>query len=196
MPLPRAASPVARTLLTYDWASAWARQAGSVAHRWLQQIALDGLTHYPEARLSLLRPTFRQLLLREGVPATALDKAVGRVETVLRDALADPWGRWVLAPEHTEQLNEYAVTVAEAGRFRQLIIDRAFVAADGVRWIIDYKTSSHEGGDRDAFIRSEVERYAPQLRAYRQAFECLERRPIRTALYFPLLRLLQTVAAD
>ena len=196
MPLPRAASPVARTLLTYDWASAWARQAGSVAHRWLQQIALDGLAHYPEARLSLLRPNFRQLLLREGVPATALDKAVSRVETVLRDALADPAGRWVLAPEHTEQLNEYAVTVAEGGRFRQLIIDRTFVAADGVRWIIDYKTSSHEGGDRDAFIRSEVERYAPQLRAYRQAFEGLERRPIRTALYFPLLRLLQTVVAD
>ena len=196
MPLPRGASPVARTLVAYDWASAWARQAGSVAHRWLQQIAVDGLAHYPAARLSLLRPTFRQLLLRQGVEESALDKAVGRVETVLRDALADPEGRWVLAEEHTEQLNEYAVTVAEGGRFRQLIIDRAFVAADGVRWIIDYKTSSHEGGERDAFIRSEVDRYAPQLRAYRLAFECLERRPTRTALYFPLLKLLQPVEAD
>jgi ATP-dependent exoDNAse (exonuclease V) beta subunit len=195
MPLPRAEIPVARTPVTYDWASAWARQAGSVAHRWLQQIAVDGLAHYPEARLSVLRPTFRQLLLRQGIESAALDKALGRVETVLRDALADPSGRWVLAGEHSEQLNEYAVTVADGGRFRQLIIDRAFVAADGVRWIIDYKTSSHEGGDRDAFIRSEVERYAPQLRAYRQAFECLERRPIRTALYFPLLQLLQTVDA-
>ena len=195
MPLPRGASPVARPLVAYDWASAWARQAGSVAHRWLQQIAVDGVVHYPEARLRLLRPTFRQLLLRQGVDSSALDRALGRVETVLRDALADPSGRWVLAAEHTEQLNEYAVTVAEGGRFRQLIIDRAFVAVDGVRWIIDYKTSSHEGGDRDAFIHSEVERYAPQLRAYQQAFECLEQRPIRTALYFPLLKLLQTVDA-
>ena len=195
MTLPRRESPVTRTLVTYDWASAWARQAGSVAHRWLQQIAVDGLAHYPEARLRQLHPTFRQLLLRQGVESAAMDKAILRVEAVLRDALADPSGRWVLAAEHTEQLNEYAVTVVEGGRFRQLIIDRAFVAADGVRWIIDYKTSSHEGGDRAAFIHSEVERYAPQLRAYRQAFECLERRPVRTALYFPLLQLLQAVDA-
>ncbi len=194
--LPRGVSPVARTQVAYDWTSAWARQAGSVAHRWLQQIAIDGVGQYPDTKLTSLRPRFRQLLLRQGVELALLAKAVGRVESVLRDALTDPEGRWVLAAEHTEQLNEYAVTIADGDRFRQLIIDRAFVAADGVRWIVDYKTSSHEGGDRDAFIRSEVERYAPQLRAYRQAFACLEQRPIRTALYFPLLHLLQTVAAD
>ena len=167
-----------------------------MAHRWLQQIASDGVGQYTEARLGTLRPHFRQLLLRQGVEAGALDRAVERVVAVLRDALRDAQGRWVLSADHTERLNEYAVTVAEGNRFRRLIIDRAFVAADGVRWIIDYKTSSHEGGDREAFIRSEVERHAPQLHAYRQAFACLERRTLRTALYFPLLQLLQTVEAD
>lgn len=196
MPLPSGESPAARNLVAYDWASAWARQAGSVAHRWLQQIAIDGVGQYTEARLVTLRPRFRQLLLRQGVEAAALDRAIERVVAVLRDALRDAQGRWVLSADHTERLNEYAVTVAEGNRFRQLIIDRAFVAADGVRWIIDYKTSSHEGGDRDAFLRSEVERYTPQLRAYRQAFACLEQRTIRTALYFPLLQLLQTVESE
>ncbi len=194
--LPAGSSPVLRTPVTYEWASAWARQAGSVAHRWLQQFASDGVAHYPATRLQSLRPRFRQLLRRQGVDSAALDKAVERVEAVLKAALSDPQGQWLLSGDHTEQLNEYAVTVPEGGRYRRLIIDRAFVDGDGVRWIIDYKTSSHEGGDQEAFIRSEVERYAPQLRAYRHAFACLDQRLIKTALYFPLLRLLQTVEAD
>jgi len=194
--LPPAGSPALRSPVTYDWASAWARQAGSVAHRWLQQIASEGAVHYPVTRLQILRPQFRQLLRRQGVESTALDRAVLRVEAVLREALSDPQGQWLLAADHTEQLNEYAVTVPEGGRYRQLIIDRAFVDSGGVRWIVDYKTSSHEGGDPEGFIRSEVERYAPQLRAYRQAFACLEQRTTKTALYFPLLQLLQRIEVD
>ncbi len=196
LPVPSAGSPVLRSPVTYDWASAWARQAGSVAHRWLQQIASAGAARYPATRLPSLRPQFRQLLRRQGVDSASLDKAGLRVEAVLREALGDPQGQWLLSADHTEQLNEYAVTVAEGGRYRQLIIDRAFVDSDGVRWIVDYKTSSHEGGDPEGFIRSEVERYTPQLRAYRQAFACLEQRTINTALYFPLLQLLQRIEPD
>ena len=128
--------------------------------------------------------------------SASLDQAVLRVEAVLREALSDPQGQWLLAADHTEQLNEYAVTVAEGGRYRQLVIDRAFVDSKGVRWIVDYKTSSHEGGDPEGFIRSEVERYAHQLQAYRQAFACLEQRTTNTALYFPLLQLLQRIEPD
>lgn len=188
--------PAAGNLVPYDWASAWARHAGSVAHRWLQEIALHGVERYSAEAIAALRPRFRQLLLRRGVEAAALERAVERVVAVLQSAVDDGEGRWLLSGEHGERLNEFAVTVADGARFRHLVIDRAFIAADGVRWIIDYKTSSHEGGDRDAFVRSEVERYAPQLRAYRQAFACLEQRRTNTALYFPLLRLLRTIDVD
>ncbi len=186
----------ARSLVPFDWASAWTRQAGSVAHRWLQEIALAGVEHYAPGDIDGLRPRIRQLLLREGTEAASLDRAMERVITVLRAALGDEQGRWLLSAMHQERVNEYAVTMAEGARFRHLVIDRAFVTADGVRWIIDYKTGSHEGGDREAFIRSEVERYSPQLRAYRQAFDWLEDRPTTTALYFPLLQLLQIVDPD
>jgi ATP-dependent helicase/nuclease subunit A len=83
--------------------------------------------------------------------------------------------------------------VRVGAHFRHLVIDRSFVCEQGVRWIIDYKTSSHEGGDRAQFLASESLRYAPQLQAYQQAFARLETREIRPALYFPLLRLLQPV---
>ncbi|NNK37980.1 MAG: hypothetical protein HKP03_05835, partial [Xanthomonadales bacterium] len=65
-------------------------------------------------------------------------------------------------------------------------IDRSFVFR-GERWIIDYKTSEHDGGNLEAFLESEAERYGEQLRRYREALSINESRPIRTALYFPLL---------
>ncbi len=190
--LDRDGSADARDAVAYDWASAWARQAGAVAHRCLQELAARRGGLNPET-LAGLRPAIRPLLVRAGVEGGAIDRASERVLAVLEAALRDPAGRWALSAEHGEAVNEFAVTVAEGGRLRHLVIDRAFVTADGVRWIVDYKTGSHEGGDRAAFVRSEVERYAPQLRAYRAAFACLEERPTQTALYFPLLSLLEVV---
>ena len=45
------------------------------------------------------------------------------------------------------------------------VIDRTFVT-DGMRWVVDFKTSPHEGGDLDAFLDSEAQRYEAQLRRY------------------------------
>ncbi len=71
---------------------------------------------------------------------------------------------------------------------QSLRIDRTFVDAEGVRWIVDWKTSRHEGGDREAFLDRELERYRSQLERYAQAMRTLEPdRPVKTGLYFPLL---------
>jgi ATP-dependent exoDNAse (exonuclease V) beta subunit len=67
-----------------------------------------------------------------------------------------------------------------------MVLDRTFVE-DGTRWIIDYKISSHGGGDLEGFLINEAERYRDQLRRYKSAVAVTETRPIRTALYFPLL---------
>jgi ATP-dependent helicase/nuclease subunit A len=52
---------------------------------------------------------------------------------------------------------------------------------------VDFKTGTHEGGDRDAFMSSEVARYQPQLTAYARAFAKLEQRPVMLGLYYPRL---------
>ena len=74
------------------------------------------------------------------------------------------------------------------GELRRLVIDRTFVDAEGVRWIIDYKTGVHLGGDLEGFLDREQDRYSAQLERYAEAFRRLEDRPLRTALYFPLVR--------
>lgn len=201
-PVPGQAGPVRVeesppvTPVIYHWANEWTRQAGTLAHRWLQQIAREGLEQYPLARLATLESQCRQLLRRQGVEALLIERAVERVMGVLKGMLTDPAGRWILSGEHRETLNEYGLTVLDGSRFRHLTVDRAFVAGDGVRWIIDYKTSSHEGFDLDAFIHSETRRYAAQLGAYRKAFASLETRTLITALYFPLLKKLVQVPPE
>ena len=50
-----------------------------------------------------------------------------------------------------------------AGQLRNVVIDRCFIDADGTRWVIDYKTSSHEGGGREEFLASELARYAEAI---------------------------------
>ena len=85
------------------------------------------------------------------------------------------------------------------------MIDRTFVDEEGVRWIIDYKTSRHEGGDIAAFFDNERERYRGQLERYARLMragsapqeDSLRSVPqgdllrsaqrIRLGLYFPLL---------
>ena len=77
-----------------------------------------------------------------------------------------------------------------------MAIDRTFIDDEGVRWIIDYKTSVHEGADTDAFLNNERERYRAQLERY-AALMSASGAPqgdllrgaqrIRLGLYFPLL---------
>jgi ATP-dependent exoDNAse (exonuclease V) beta subunit len=63
-------------------------------------------------------------------------------------------------------------------------VDRVFRTVEDVRWIVDYKTSRHEGADREAFLDSERERYRGQLEAYARALASGE---TRLGLYFPVL---------
>jgi hypothetical protein len=66
-------------------------------------------------------------------------------------------------------------------------MDRTFVA-DGVRWIVDYKTSAHEGGGLDAFLDNEVIRYKEKMDRYARILQKLDKRPVKIGLYFPLVR--------
>ena len=76
----------------------------------------------------------------------------------------------------------------EGGRAVRRRIDRCFVDSDGVRWIVDFKVSPHEGRDLDAFIAEQTRRYRPQLEAYARLLAALypdEAAP-KVALYFTL----------
>ena len=175
--------------VTYDWASSTAAKVGTVVHQLLEHVAASGRRDWgTEADIDTAR-----LLLRErDVPADQLETALDRAGKAIAATLTDETGNWILFGDHVESAVEFPLTHADGRTVRHLVLDRTFVTADGVRWIIDYKTSSHEGGDIEGFFASELERYTEQLEGYRSAMQAYDPgREVRVALYFPLLATLR-----
>jgi ATP-dependent exoDNAse (exonuclease V) beta subunit len=174
----------------FSWAGRSAAHVGTVVHQVLRTIAAGGVERWSASALHALVPSFRRELALLGVDAAELDAAAERVSTALTRVLDDPHGRFVLGA-HGEAQSELRVTLKTPAGLEHVRLDRTFVA-DGRRWIVDFKTSSHEGGDAEAFLASEVERYRSQLERYARAMALIDERPIEAALYFPLLRALRS----
>ena len=173
--------------IEFSWAGETARHVGTVVHRFLQQIAEDGLARWSPAQVDAAAAIAGTALRAEGVPAAELQQACERVRRALHGVLDDQRARWVLDRSHPEAHAELRLTAALDGELVHVAVDRTFVAADGTRWIVDYKTSAHEGGDLESFLDREQQRYRLQLERYARVLRGLDGRPVRVALYFPLL---------
>ncbi len=176
--------------LEFSWAGETARHVGSVVHRWLQRISEDGVVKWDAARIAALEPAIRHALAAQGVGEHDIAAAAARARQALINCIDDARGRWVL-DAHAEGRSELRLSGVTAGRPAKVVIDRTFIDADGARWIIDYKTSVHEGADTAAFLDNEQERYRGQLERYAALLRAggapQEDLRIRLGLYFPLL---------
>jgi hypothetical protein len=170
--------------IEFSWAGETARHVGSVVHRWLQRIADDQMKGWNRARIGKMRDAFRDELAARGVEKRELPAATERAALALANSLDDPRGRWLLGPQ-TDARNEYRLTTTVDGERRNLVIDRVFIDSQGRRWIVDYKTSSHEGGELEAFLDRERMRYSAQLERYARALG--EAGAGSLGLYFPLV---------
>ena len=79
-------------------------------------------------------------------PAVRPSLARAAHRPVAGGALSDARARWILSA-HEEAKSELRLTGMAADALIDVAIDRTFVDAQGVRWIIDYKTGVHEGAD-------------------------------------------------
>jgi ATP-dependent exoDNAse (exonuclease V) beta subunit len=190
-PLAPAIAPCAPAMpaadIEFAWASLPAKFTGTVVHEWLQRITAEGIEAWPAARLAAQRDRILRRLRSLGLHDAAGEEACAKVLTALAQTLADPRGAWVLSGAHQEAAAEFRLSGYLAGELLTVAMDRTFVDADGVRWIIDYKTSTHSGGGLTEFLDSEQARYAGQLARYGALMRERESRPIMLGLYFPLL---------
>lgn len=176
----------AEALPEFAWAGPAAAPVGNAVHAALQQVADRGVEDWRDSDTEDMLVQMRRLLLAEGLCGALLDDALRRAEAGLRQALNSTRGRWILSGRHADAHNEWALSTCADGRICHHVIDRSFVD-DEVRWIIDYKTASHEGGDIEAFLDTERQRHMPQLLRYAEVVCRLESRPVRLGLYFPML---------
>jgi hypothetical protein len=188
--VPLAREPLTRSereVIEFDWVREAARQIGIVAHRLLRQIAAEGIEQWTPLRLGVERARVERELAALGFTGPEAGTAVAQVLAALEKALDDPRGRWLFDARHLDARSEYALTEWREGAFVHSVLDRTFVDADGIRWIVDFKLSRHEGTGLEAFLDRERERYREQLENYAATMSALDRRPIRLGLYFPLL---------
>jgi ATP-dependent helicase/nuclease subunit A len=172
--------------ISYEWVSDTGRHVGTVVHEVLKRVAGEGVSAWSAARLATLAPFFRSELLRLGVPRSeelAASKQIGKALTI---TLGSERGRWILA-RHGEARSEWAVGGRVEDKVIAGVVDRMFRDEQGRLWIIDYKTSDHEGADVEKFLDKEQGRYRPQLENYATLIARLEKGPIVLGLYFPLL---------
>jgi ATP-dependent exoDNAse (exonuclease V) beta subunit len=151
-----------------------------VVHRWLQRIAEDELQGWDARRVASLATQLAKELQRRGVQGNELKRASDLVSRALTQTLADERGRWALSP-YAEARSEMRIRMRTGTGSRTLIMDRVFRAGDGTRWVVDFKTSRHEGANTEAFLDAERIRYSAQLDSYAEALGGAKR-----GLYFPL----------
>jgi ATP-dependent helicase/nuclease subunit A len=170
----------------FTWVGETSRHIGTVVHAALEAFA-DATELPSQSHIEADRDVYRHHLRRHGVPDRDLEQATAVVVEALTNTIGDERGRWILSREHPEAHSELTLTGIANGRLTDAVIDRSFVDRDGTRWVIDFKTSRHEGGGLEAFLERELERYRAQLETYVALARGLGPNPVRAGLYFPLI---------
>ncbi|MGH8176784.1 MAG: UvrD-helicase domain-containing protein [Steroidobacter sp.] len=181
----------------FDWVTQTSRHIGTLVHRELERLVRRGGA---QPAIEGSQPNRARLVVELGelgVPADRCGPACDRVIAAIEQTLDDARGRWLLGLEDgiQEAESELALSGALDGKIIEGVIDRTFVDGQGVRWIVDFKTSTHEGGGLDVFLDEEAARYRPQLARYARLMQAFRpTQAIRAALYFPLMKQWREVA--
>jgi ATP-dependent exoDNAse (exonuclease V) beta subunit len=170
----------------FSWVGETSRYIGTVVHAALERFA--AAAELPSAdTIEQQSESYRHQLRRHGVPERDLERATRTVQDALVRTVSHERGRWIFSNSHREAQSELALTGVAGGELLNIIIDRTFIDASGTRWVIDFKTGSHEGGNLEAFLDEEMERYRKQLEKNVALARMLGSEPVKAALYFPLL---------
>jgi ATP-dependent helicase/nuclease subunit A len=162
------------------------RLVGILTHFYLEHIALAKANWQPTS-LEPLTPLIEQQLLSLGLPKGQLTTAKAMVLENLTSSLACSDGQYILG-DHQGSLAEFgieALVTSPSEQIKSFYIDRSFVDAEGVRWIIDYKTSSaSDENPNEQFFEKQLALHRAQLENYGHLMSVLEQRPIMLGLYF------------
>ena len=180
------ASPTPEEAPEYRWVGSTARAVGTVVHAELHRLATAS-QDATSATQPAPPPDYCAWLAQLGVAADEQQRAGAQVQEAIARTLADARGRWLLSNSHAQAYSEWRLTGVHQGRVVNVVIDRMLVDEHGQRWLVDFKTSVHQGGAQRDFIDSEAARYRPQLLRYAALAGQLGGEPVRLALYFPLL---------
>ena len=153
---------------------------GTLTHRYLELIAKHGHHDWTPQRITSLEAAMQRWLLQQGHPHLNAKQGAQTVVQLLIKTLQSTDGQWVLQARAGAN-QEFALEFFD-GDVKKRIIDRTFIE-NGVRWIIDYKTTQAVADLSEVALTQAAGEYQQQLAGYAALFED-EGLPIKTAVFF------------
>ncbi len=154
--------------------------SGTLAHRYMEIIARQGLTGWPSTRIAQLASPMQHWLRERGHSSQNANLATSQVIRALQSTLASADGQWVLQARE-EAHSEYALASQDG---EQHVIDRTFIENrpdnKKVRWIIDYKLGLDV---TEASTSAAAQGHKPQLARYAGLF-ANEGLTVKQAVFF------------
>ncbi len=154
---------------------------GTLAHRYMEIIAEQGVAAWPLARIATLKPAMQHWLRQQGHSESGALGAAETVQNLLIVSLSGEDGQWVLS-KRAEADAELGLTHVQNGAVKNYIVDCTFVE-DSTRWIIDYKTLELATDLSPNTLKSVAENYREQLESYAALF-ISEVHPVKCAVLF------------
>ena len=151
---------------------------GTLAHKYMEMIAKEGLVHWPASRMDACSRSMRFWLLQKGHDKNEVDKQVPVIIAALKQTIISVEGSWILASRASRQ-TELSITSYIENEAQEHRIDLTFVE-NSVRWIIDYKLGLEVA---ETNTNSAAQAHKPQLVRYANLF-LHENLPIKKAVFF------------
>jgi ATP-dependent exoDNAse (exonuclease V) beta subunit len=158
-----------------------AAAVGTLVHAVLELAAAEPAAWAPGSLAARHAGFARWLATRGWGPAEA-EQGARRSAAMLATALGSADGQWLLRPRADAGAEVALARPLESGGIETRVVDRSFVE-DGVRWIIDYKTTDLGPDAGPPRLAAEAARHRGQLDAY-AALYAAEGRPCRCAVFF------------
>jgi ATP-dependent exoDNAse (exonuclease V) beta subunit len=154
---------------------------GTLAHRYMEIIAQQGLAAWPLSRISVLLPAMHHWLRQQGHAETLAHEAAAKVEQLLVSTLSSSEGQWVLQTRECAAV-ELALMKLIGEDAKKHIVDRTFID-NGTRWIVDYKTTELSAAASAQVLQLAAENYRKQMESYATLFAD-EGLPLKCAIFF------------
>ena len=170
-----------------------ARHTGTVLHRILRQLVLDGINKWNKKRIMDQTPYWQSQL--QGLGLTDYDQPLSLLQRSVEACIKDKNNHWIFDSTHENSKCEYRIghRSLKEGQTKTSIIDRCFIL-DGIQWVIDYKsTEPSKGQSQDIFLNQEVAKYKKTLKHYEKILHDTNNLPTKAGLYFPLIQHLEII---
>ncbi|MEO0423704.1 MAG: UvrD-helicase domain-containing protein [Pseudomonadota bacterium] len=186
--VPRPSLAEESVLLPREGAGEVARHVGRVVHWVLARMAAQrGPLPAPADEAAALNRRVVDALHRAGLRADPLLDAARRALTAIRATLEDTQGRWALGEQGSQVQAGWGLSGWLEGRAVSARVDLSFLVGD-VRWLVELRTSEHQGGGVEQFLQAEARNVGRELQLAMRLAEMLEtEREHRAGVYFPML---------